>query len=322
MPAAKTYFKLGIFVLLGVAGLVATALALGIRSLRADTIDYHTYFDESVQGLEVGAPVKYRGVSVGSVAAAEIAPDRRHVDVTLALEVGKVRHLGLAEPVPGRPDAHIAVPPDLRAQLGSQGITGVKFVNLDFFDPKTNPVPELSFTPAENTIPAAASLMKSLEDSLVRTLDQLPGVLDGMQVALGRIDEVLAGFQEQGIPDALAKMLANLDGAVSDLRRTVGQIDRARLPDKTAKAIEDLDLAAAKMGRILDQIDGDAGLVASAKRATDSVGGVGRKVERSAAELDRTLRDLGDAARAVRDFADELERDPEMLLKGKSVPKR
>lgn len=324
MPSAKTTLKLGLFTLLGFAALVVAAVGLGIQSLRTDTVDYHSYFDESVQGLDVGAPVKYRGVSIGTVAATEIAPDRRHVDVTLALKVDDIKRLGLVEPTPGLDPrrAHIAVPPDLRAQLGSQGITGVKFVNIDFFDPKTNPVQALPFTPAENTIPAAASLMKSLEDSLVRALDRLPDVLEGTGTAIARIDAVLAELQEQGIPEALARILHNFDGAVSDLRSAVRQIDRARIPERTAKALDNLDAAVAKMSHIFERIDGDAGLLASATRATDSVGDLGRRVNGSATELERTLRDLGDAARAVRELADSLERDPEMLLKGKSAPKR
>lgn len=323
MAAATTYFKLGLFVLIGLVALVAAAFGLGI-GLREETVPYHTYFDESVQGLEVGAPVKYRGVSIGSVSATEIAPDRRHVDVTLALEVEALRRLGLAERIEKvdviRP--HFALPHEVRAQLGSQGITGVKFVNIDFFDPKSNPIEPLPFKPDENTIPAAASLMKSVEDSLMHALDRLPDVLDGTRAALARIDGVLAQLQADKVPEAIQALLRNLDGAVTDLRTAVKDIDRARIPEKTAQAIENLDGALTQMRELLERVGGDGGLVASAQRATDSLGNVGRKVDGSAAELERTLRELGNAAQSVRELADEVERDPEMLLKGKSAPKK
>jgi len=323
MKTAKTYAKLGLFTILAFVALVATAFGLGIHSVQTETVRYHTYFDESVQGLEIGSPVKYRGVSIGSVADIEIAPDRRHVDVSLSVKVSDIRRLGLTEPRPAgvlrsRAPTHIVVPPDLRAQLGSQGITGVKFVNIDFFDPKTNPVKPLPFTPHPDTIPAAASLMKGLEDTLVKVLDRLPDMLDGIMVSLGKVDRILDDVHAQKIPESMSKTLTNLNGAVTDLRVVIKHVDQARLPDKTAKAIEGIDQAAVKVSAILERFDGDGGLVASTKRATDSVGDLGKRVTYSTAELDRTLRDLGEAARAVRDLADAIERDPDMLVKGRA----
>jgi paraquat-inducible protein B len=273
-----------------------------------------------VQGLEIGSPVKYRGVSIGTVAAIEIAPDRRHVDVSLSLKVNDIRRLGLSAPRTLRGAERIVVPPDLRAQLGSQGITGVKFVNIDFFDPKTNPIEQLSFETSPETIPAAASLMKGLEDSLARVLERLPDLLDGILASLGRVDRVLEDLHAQKIPEAVAKTVGNLNGAVTDLRVVLRHVDQAKIPEKTAKVLDDLDAAALKTNAILERVDGDAGLVASTKRATDTVGDLGKRVASSTNDLDRTLRDLGEAARAVRELADAIERDPDMLVKGRAAP--
>lgn len=323
MKTAKTYAKLGLFTILAVLAIVATAFGLGMRSVQTETVRYHSYFDESVQGLEVGSPVKYRGVLIGSVAAVEIAPDRRHVDVSLSVKVSDIRRLGLTGPrpegmLPSWKPTHIVIPPDLRAQLGSQGITGVKFVNIDFFDPKTNPVKPLPFEPHPDTIPAAASLMKGLEDSLAKVLDRLPDMLDGIMASLGKVDRILDDVHAQKLPESFSRTLGNLNGAVTDLRVVIKHVDQARLPEKTAKAIEGMDQAALKVNAILERFDGDAGLVASTKRATDSVGDLGKRVTYSTAELDRTLRDLGEAARAVRELADAIDRDPDMLIKGRA----
>ena len=320
MSTPKVYAKLGLFTIIAFVAVVIAAFGLGVRSVRTETVRYHSYFDESVQGLEMGAPVKYRGVSIGSVAAIEIAPDRRHVDVSLAMKVSDIRRLGLAEPaaVDTHDRAHIRVPPDLRAQLGSQGITGVKFVNIDFFDVKTNPRPSLPFEPHPDTIPAAASLMKGLEDSLAKALDRLPDLLDAMVASLGKIDRLVASVDREQIPQSIAKTLGNLNGAITDLRAVVKHVDQAKIPERTAKALDGIDVAIAKVSSILERFDGDAGLVASTKRASDSVGDLGRSVSGGAAELDRTLRDLGEAARAVRDLADAIEHDPDMLVKGRA----
>jgi ABC-type transporter Mla subunit MlaD len=311
MASAKTYWKLGIFTLIALVGVVAAAFALGIRSVAAETVLYHTYFDETVQGLEVGAPVKVRGVTVGAVAGVRLAPDRRHVDVGLALDVGAMSHVGLdRQPLPAA----------LRAQLSSQGITGVKLVDLDFVD-DGKPPPPLPFTPADRTIPAEPSLLKSLEDRLAQTLERLPDLLGAAIASLGKVDRFLDDVHDRGVVDAVAATIGSMNGAIAELRAVVRHTDQARIPEKAARAIEDMDAAIAKVGLVLDRFDGDGGLVASTKRATDSVGDLGRTVNGSAAELDRTLRDLSDAARAVRDLADMLERDPDMLVKGRAQRK-
>ncbi|HUJ59407.1 MAG TPA: hypothetical protein VLX92_12970, partial [Kofleriaceae bacterium] len=64
------------------------------------------------------------------------------------------------------------------------------------------------------------------------------------------------------------------------------------------------------------------GLATSARRASDTIDEVGRRTLESTDDLARTLRELGDAARAVRTFVDELERDPDMLVKGHAPARR
>src|SRR5271154_3688848 len=174
MSAPTNHWKLGLFVVTGVVLALTTVVFLGARSLQKDVVSYETYFDESVQGLEVGSPVKFRGVSVGTVSAIDVAPDRRHVGVTSDLVVKDLVEMGLTDGKEKR--THIQMPSDLRAQLASQGITGVKFLQIDFFDEKDNPPPNLPFPVPVNYIPAAVSTMKNLEDAIVKAVDRIPEV--------------------------------------------------------------------------------------------------------------------------------------------------
>ncbi|HEY0993538.1 MAG TPA: MCE family protein, partial [Kofleriaceae bacterium] len=123
MTAPATNFKLGLFALAATVAVALAVLALGLQTGRTPTTEFHTLFDESVQGLDIGAPVDFRGVRIGNVARIEIASDQR-VDITLAVESRSSMRLGLA-----------AVPPRVRARLSNQGLTGVKLVDLDIADP-------------------------------------------------------------------------------------------------------------------------------------------------------------------------------------------
>lgn len=312
MSAVSTHFKLGIFTVLAIAAAIAVTFGLGWRGFaKSDAVRYHTYFDETVQGLEIGSPVKYRGVAIGSVAAIQIGPDRKHVDVTLALDTAETRRLGLTE-----------LTPEVRAALGTQGITGVKFIDIDLYDPKTSPPPKLSFRPAENYIPARPSFMKGLQDNFEEVSQRLPELVDATVATLQRIEVILVDFHDQRIPDRMAKAVDNIDGAVSDMRRLLKHFDGAQIPDKTAAAIDNLGEAVAKVNAMLEGIAGDGGLVASTQRATDSIGDLGRTTNASAGRLERTLRDLDDAAVAIRTLADAIDRDPDMLLKGRAKARK
>src|SRR3954462_9714738 len=120
MAAPTNHYKLGLFVLVGFAAAIAAAILLGFATTRKDPIKYHSYFNESVQGLDLGAPVKFRGVTIGAVTAIEIAPDHRMVDVVSELDTKDVKRMGLTEAGTKRGKERFLVPPDLRAQLGSQ----------------------------------------------------------------------------------------------------------------------------------------------------------------------------------------------------------
>lgn len=245
--------------------------------------------------------------------------DQRHVDVLANLDVAKIKRMGLTEG--GRHGAaggRFIIPPQLRAQLNSQGITSAKYVSIDFFVEKDNPPPDLPFPTPDNYIPAASSLLKNLEDRIVSALDKIPTMADSLVSVLTRVDAILKDVQSQKVPEKTSLALDDARGAIKDLRRVLGQIERASLPAKAGAAVGQIQVAVASLNRVLNRIDGDKGLVASGHRAMDSIGAFGRTADWRAKDLADTLRDVGEAAQAIRDLADTLERDPDMLLKGRA----
>lgn len=310
MAAASTNFKLGLLAIAAVLTAIAVAFGLGMHATRRETVRYHTYFDESVQGLDLGAPVKYRGMPIGTVGAIEIAADHVKVDVALDIDAAESKRLELER-----------APDGLRTQLGTQGITGVKLVDIDFFDPRTAPPPALSFAPAANYIPAAPSLIKSLGENVAIVVEKLPALIDAVTATTLRLERILQDFGDERLPSRLGKTMDDVDGAVTQLRGILADAQRANIPQKTAAAIDQLTAAIARVDALADRVSGDAGLFASTQRAVESAGEVGRATSHSAEDLDRTLRDLDEAAQAIRDLAQGIERDPDMLVKGRA-PRR
>lgn len=312
MSTPANHWKIGLFVLLGFVLSLVTIGFLAAQSLRKQTVEYVTFFDESVQGLEVGSPVKYRGVTIGNVSRIDIAPDRRHVGVQSSMGVTEIAHLGLSEGT-GR-KVKIRLPENVRAQLASQGITGVKFLSIDFFDVKDNPLPELPFAVPDNYLPAAVSTMKSLEDSVVRAVARIPEIADNLNRITTRIDLILAEVETQRIPEHIAVMLRQAGATLSSVNGAVKELEMGKTSGLARDTI-------GKLNAVLLRLDSTAGLLARAETSASSIGEAATSVKGMGLEAEQTLRDIQEVTTAIRHVAEALERDPDMLVKGRPKPK-
>lgn len=319
MSTSTNHFKLGLFTIGGFTVAIVAAVLFGGALSRRDMIRYHSYFNESVQGLNVGSPVKFRGVTIGHVSAIEIAPDHRMVDVVSELDTKDVIRMGLTEARTTHGVERFAIPPDLRTQLNSQGVTGVKYVAIDFFDVASNPPPQLPFSvPKNQYIPATPSMMKNLEDTITQAMERLPEMVDAVVMIMKRIDSLFATLEKQDVSGKAVATLEHADTALATLQSTLRRIDEHDLGGKTANTLTELNVTVNKVNRVLDELSGKQGLLASTHRATEAFGEVARAGQGTQKELETTLRDVSEAADAIRALVNALDRDPDMLLKGKT----
>jgi phospholipid/cholesterol/gamma-HCH transport system substrate-binding protein len=304
MSAPTNHWKLGLFIVVAFCMVATTVVFLGARSLRKETVKYRTYFDESVQGLELGSPVKFRGVTIGSVSGIDVAPDHRHVEVTCEIGVKALHGLGLAERKHiGR--TKMAITPELRVRLETTGITGVKFLLIDYFNEASHPPPQLPFPMPENYIPSTPSLIKNLEDSLVHAVDRLPE---------------LAAQVQKFLPAAL-QTLDNVNLVLLDAHKAIAQVDTGRLANKADTTLTNLNTAIVNFNRVVDGIGSDKGLLRSIQRSAESVGSTAQNANHVGPALEEALREVQSAAEAIRRLAESVDRDPDMLLKGRAKRK-
>ncbi len=321
MAAPTNHWKLGLFVVAGVVMVLTTVAALGARSLRKEVGRYVSYFDESVQGLEVGSPIKFRGVTIGTVGKIDIAPDHRHVEVTSELGVAELHRLGLdiAEgPVVAGTRKKLEQQTDLRVQLASAGVTGVKFLQLDFFVVADNPPPDLPFpVPDHHYIPAAASTMKNLEDSATRMMNRLPELVDQMMSILEKVNGMIGELKDRQLPEQIAATLTNANRILALAQQKLDQVDATKLSKEAGALLVALNDAMVRMNRLLARVDGDKGLLASVTRASDAFGDTARGVDGLGVDIEDALEAVQEAAKSVRKLADSIEKEPDMLLKGR-----
>lgn len=328
MSNRRANITLGLFVLAALALGIAGVLVLGVGAAFRQIHPVETYFSESVQGLNIGSPVKYRGVEVGKVKAigftgvAYGAALADHPDPKLAQMV-LVRLDLYPEKFRARKDENIAPALDrmieggLRARLAAAGLTGTAYVELDFETRKRRPAIIPAWTPAAQYLPAAPSTISRLQDQVENLFAKLDAADVGKLVSevttlAGELrttnQQIQTLLGTQGGQDVVGAAGRTLDSAgqamgeaktlVAELRdtnRQVQQILRGPLLSEAQAALTDT------RGLIGDLRDTNR--QAQQKLATLDLSGVGRVV----AGAEPMLKDLGVAAGKFAKLAETLD---------------
>ncbi|HET9932872.1 MAG TPA: MlaD family protein [Polyangiaceae bacterium] len=318
MAVATNRWKLGLFVIVGFAVALSALVVFGAQSFSKKTVEVVSFFDESVQGLDVGSPVKFRGVTVGRVSSIDIAENQRHVQVTSALSAEQVGRLKIG----ARGNVgHSVLHTDMRVQLAQAGITGVKFILIDFVDSKTNPVIPLPFKPPPNYIPTAPSTMKNIEDSVVKTTNRFPEIADDAARAILQIRSVAEQVEQGRLPERAGDTLAQANASLGELNRQLAALNTGQLSRDASKNLQEFNAILVRTNALLSRLDGEQGLFHNAERSADAIRDLAHNARSVGPELELTLREIRGAARSIKRLADELERDPDMLLKGRAARK-
>ena len=340
MSATNTNrWKLGLFVTLGIALSIGSLMWLGISQLQRRTTPAYFYFKESVNGLEVGSPVKFLGVEVGRVDDVFPAPDRRHIEVRAGIYVDTLEAWGIS---PSQFENRIAgqsfVSEDIRGQLKSSALTSVAFIQLGIFDIEKNPVPSYNFPIPWETIHTVPSTFKSLETGIMEALERWPelsalaqdlmrsvnqGVVDLELGVLSReFQETLvtgrslmdklrdSPLVDSGSP-TLVKLQGTLDevgGLAAELRGEGGQVDRVVDRFDSLGAAIEADFEGSDIpGAVEAMRDAGQGMTG----ASDELVLLLRELRSGISNLESTLSSIGS-------LADVLSRDPGALLHGKA----
>lgn len=243
---------------------------------------YLLHFDGSVRGLSIGAPVEYRGMTVGHVTDLKLQYDpakgRARIPVLIEIEPERFEIVGQAKE-PGDIMAAL-VAKGLRAQLKTGSlITGQSFVDLDFHP----------------GLPKADIAMEGLRP----VLPTVPSPLDSLMASFGR---VLNKIDDLPLKEVSADMMVTM----GDLRKTMDELQAALEDSRALMRNVDRNVVP-RAGDVLDKIQG-------------TLDGIDDTLDPNSvmhADLQRLLKELADAARSLRVLADYLERQPDALLYGK-----
>lgn len=306
MESKVSYTLVGAFVLILAAATLTVALWLAAGTEQKTYDRYVAYVYESVSGLNVRAPVKYRGVGVGQVYS--ISLDRENPErVRLILEIEQ-----------GTP-----IKQDTVATIATQGITGIGFLELTGGAANS---PPLEAKPDQQypEIRTGPSLFVRLDTAVSTMLKEMTDVAQDLSTVATRTSRLLDDEKQESI----AKTLANVERLTSTLAARTEDIagNAAHLNailENTAAATNDLPQVVNKVNTLLTSVDA---AVATIDKTASDLSAVAKRSEQQLgksstellAEVNPVLAEMRELGEALRRVAQEVERRPESLIFGRN----
>ena len=277
MSTKANHFKIGVFVITMIFLVIICIVMLSAGALTRDVIVMETYIDESVQGLNIGSPVKRRGVQIGTVSTISfvsqeytrsLTPEEfdkfsKYVMVTMAIDRGTFPDIvGKYDTLARKRIEQWVKENGLRLKLSYEGITGIAYLEIDYVDPQRFPAMELSWEPDALYIPSAPSLLANFTqsiDSLFQMLDKIDfkGVVESMNTAFTTFDQAVKDVQVE-------KLRKEILGLMTDLRKTnqavlamVKQPKDTKTPVRIPETIARLDKTLDRMDKFIMAMDQD-----------------------------------------------------------------
>ncbi len=327
---------IGSFVIGAVILSVAGLLFFGPGGFFTDTRNYVIYFDSSVKGLTIGSPVRFRGVKIGQIKEinVRIQPNEYKFYVPIVIEIEPSRFdvegtdqsiIDVIKSTVGSDTAMASlVDKGLRAQMRLDSlVTGQLYINLDMF-----PNTPIVLTGEKSDYQELPVIKSSLEE-LSQTLEEIPlkeitlrvvRIIEGIEKLINskEIQSTMENFNKttdqlnmllQNLNKRLPLVVENLDKTLTSGQSTLQTIHSTvdHIDDKIEPLSEQFNQTAQSIN--------DTAL--KAQIAMEQINRLTSRDSTILKQLSLTLEEFNRTARAVRSLSTEIERDPQMLIRGR-----
>jgi paraquat-inducible protein B len=314
----NTSLAIGAFIVGAVILVFIALLFFSGGRLFADKERVVMHFEGSVQGLQVGAPVKLKGVVLGEVADIELYFEKDNQTVITAVTADLI--MERINSMSGSISSHFlndAITNGLRAQLNYQSLlTGLLYVELDFYPDTALRLYDFQDTYTE--IPTRATSLEEITQS-IQELD-LKGLVDNLNslteqvgaiVSDGEIQQTLNNFNRVAvsIERTSDSLNSELTGLNKNLNGTLHEVD-VLLKELNTQAPQLAQSFQASLDELHQSLE-------SFNEATTSVNNMLSEDAPLVYQLNHTLMDISRSAQALRSMSETLDQQPEAILRGR-----
>ncbi|MEI6279706.1 MAG: MlaD family protein [Verrucomicrobiae bacterium] len=303
MSAKPDYFRIGVFVSVGVGILLAALLVFGGGQVFSPKITMETYIKGTVQGIDVGSPVKFRGVLIGKVTRMSFAFTEYDVEspgglsnyVVLFMEINRAvfPHMFTEDLTPL---LNHGIEQGMRVRIEPQGITGLNYLNIDYYDPTRFPVLWPTWKPQYYYIPSAPGELTSFLDSINGILHEVEKLNIGGISKTGT--ELLENLNKAVVGAQVEKISADLQALMSDATSVLQKSDFPALSADAKKFLSEMEVTNSDLQKILKNIEPATRL--------------------NPAQVRELITALANTTANLEQFSAEIKRRPSLLLWGSS----
>lgn len=260
MSQEKRYFRLGLFVLIALGLFVGGVIIFGAGKLFEPRVAFETCVYESVDGLNVGADVKFQGVTLGQVTGIRLGGFEAKDPSNLKnrLELGKViivhfeafqKNLPPLIAADPKTQVPLVVLHGLHVRMASGGITGPSFLEMIFLDPKETTDTPPPYTPKDLFIPSSPSFVVQLKSGIERLVDKLndvklPETVESANALLIDMRKAVNDLQVKSINE-------NLTGAITDARNSLSRLKELLDSKEISNTLQNIEQTTAHAKNII-----------------------------------------------------------------------
>jgi paraquat-inducible protein B len=299
----------------GAIGLIVAGILIisGGKLLLTDKTSYVLYFKGSVKGLNIGSPVSFRGVNIGTVTDIQLVVGEKESDIRIPviIEIDNTKFLSSQTGKPKIDDDDSIddlIEAGMRAQLQLQSLlTGQLFIQIDFFP---NTTAELIGSGRNRWRDHEIPTIPTPIEKIGKALEDIPldKVVDQMLATIRGVEKLVNSEDLHGSLAALRKALDDFSGLVVRLDRQVDPVATTlnQTLDDTRRAMNRASTAVESVSTTMQQAD----------VTLKSADGLFRD-EQILGALDDALAEISAAAQAIRVLAETINNQPESLLRGR-----
>lgn len=312
-------FKLGVFVIGTLFLFMAMLIALGLSDHFKPKGHLVTYVSESVQGLEVGSAVKYKGVPVGRVSAIYIETYNKNIriDMDINLEAFSVS-----------PDSQMNMTINdfyvfceneralgLRCRLDYSGLTGLKYIELDYF---TTPNSDFEWRIIADRfyMPVTPSTLNDIIGKLTLAMDNIAEM--DFQNMSNQLTSALQGVSDLVNNEDIMNSISKVSSAANNLDKISAALADSLTEESVEELMAELHSMVKEVNRLSQQVSEQ---VENSKFSdtTSSIRGGVASFEKLQRELSNTIVKLNATLDSAGELADSISEDPNSLVFGKNV---
>ncbi len=317
----KKQFLSGLFVLFGVALLLVLLFFLGLSDFFTQKVLLRTGFSESVQGLSRGSAVKYRGVQIGTVSNISILVSENIIQVDMEIDPrffskGRKGESSSTGEFRAFMNSEI-VKKGLRARLEMLGITGMKYIDFDYFA-KGAPMPEQvpKFTgPNALFVPSVTSQMKDFTATLTEAVDRISKIR--YEQISERLESALVGLGQLLNSQEIRSTISRINETSENLERVTRNVSTVLSEERVKGVMELLEQNLKKLSTLQNSLISTTS-EAKLPESTEAFRRAMNTFSDSRKELANTLMKLDQTLEALRVLADVLSADPSSLVRGRT----